>query len=278
MHTHHSGSTSYASSYTWTTSSTASYRGSAASIVASTRLGSLANLINTNVGVGLLTLPSTLKYTGVVAGIGLLLLACGVSTTGLYLLVECMEHADNGRLMTLPELVEQGGYRSLRALVDLGTICTSGGFLVAYLLVIEDYGELLGEHCFGPHAILASRPFWIGTSLCCVGWACFLRRMNSLRFVSFGACACICFLLVFFVLYFFPNSTFCICDPACSSLHAQDGLDDPASCGEPSFIVDFGPGMIVAFSTLIGALTPHYNMVPITSKLRISGWPLVALS
>ena len=36
--------------------------------------------------------------------------------------------------------------------------------------------------------------------MCCVGWACFLRRMNSLRFVSFGACACICFLLVFFVL------------------------------------------------------------------------------
>jgi hypothetical protein len=127
----------------------------------------IANLANTNMGVGMLALPSAMASAGMLGGCSLLLLSSAIAAFGSHLLTECVELV--GRPATISSLTE-------RALGPCGVLLTSFSVVVisstcatGYLIVVGDTMPkvvlwFLGE---ATPLLLKQRWLWILCSLPC---------------------------------------------------------------------------------------------------------------
>ena len=118
-------------------------------------LSCVANLANTNMGVGLLALPSAVSSAGMVGGLALLLLSAAIATAGSLLLADCVEAV--GRPASLSKVTRSAMAPLPRALgttgillADFAVVVIGSSCAIGYLIVVGDTIPLIKAWLVGP--------------------------------------------------------------------------------------------------------------------------------
>jgi len=145
---------------------------------------SVLNLANTNMGVGMLALPSAMASAGVLGGICLLLLSATIATFGSHLLTECVDVVR--RPASLSRVTERALGTVGIILTDLSVIIIGTSCAIGYLIVVGDMLPEIKHWLVGGtgDSILDARQFWILCALPVIAPLAFLRRLDSLRLAS----------------------------------------------------------------------------------------------
>ena len=146
---------------------------------------SVANLANTTVGVGILTLPHAISTAGLYSGFVLLVCIAIFSTFSSHLLSECADVL--GRPSTYSQVAEAAfPRRGVSVLLDIALIANSWGIGLAYFIVTVDSMPPVFDALVGLNVLpawgriaLAGREFWIAFSLAVVSPLCLLRRIGE---------------------------------------------------------------------------------------------------
>ena len=232
---------------------------------------SVANLANTNMGVGMLALPAAMANAGLVGGSALLLLSGLIAGFGSYLLAECVTVV--GRPATLSTITAKalgvpGIVLTDVAVVIIGTSCAIGYLIVVGDMLPEIAAWLLGEAAVQEGSPLASREVWIMAALPVIVPLAFLRRLESLGAASSIVVGCVGLTLFTVMLFALAPGTFDPCGGNESSTsagqHTSVGSDDAAdaSCaGDVVALRDWSHTMS-ASSTFLFAFAAQINVTP----------------
>ena len=185
------------------------------SATGATVVASVANLANTNMGVGMLALPAAMANAGLLGGTVLLLLSGLIAGFGSHLLAECVIVV--GRPATLSTITARalgvpGIVLTDAAVVIIGTSCAIGYLIVVGDMLPEIAEWLLGESAVHAGSVLASREIWILISLPIIVPLAFLRRLESLGGASSIVVACVGLTLITASLYALAPATFDPCE------------------------------------------------------------------
>ncbi|KAL8413252.1 hypothetical protein RB594_004759 [Gaeumannomyces avenae] len=219
-------------------------------------LSSVINLLNTIVGAGTLTMPSTMSHMGIVFGSMVILWAGFTSALGLYLQSRCARYLDRGHssFFALSQLT----YPNAAVVFDAAIAIKCFGVGVSYLIIIGDLmpGVALGlltdgsdgsEELLAPY--LLDRNFWITAFMLVIIPLSFLRRLDSLKYTSIVALVAIGYLIVLVVYHF--------------AAEAHPGR------GEIRLMTWEGPGAVLrAFPVVVFAYTCHQNMFSILNEIK----------
>ena len=195
---------------------------SAAGATGATVVACIANLANTNMGVGMLALPAAMSNAGFLGGTVLLLFSASVAAFASHLLAECVNTV--GRPATLSTVTARAlGVKGIlltdAAVVIIGTSCAIGYLIVVGDMLPEIARWMVGGGGADPaHGHNASRELWILAAVPIVGPLAFLRRLESLGSASTFVVVCVGAIIITVLVYavgLAPST-----DPCVAALHS----------------------------------------------------------
>jgi amino acid permease len=167
---------------------------------------SIANLANTNMGIGMLAMPAAMANAGIFGGACLLFVSGGIAAFSSRLLAECVDTV--GRPASLSTITEKALGKLGILITDFSVAFTGTSCSIGYLIVV---GDMMPEikawvareaHDGGaPPSVLDSRQFWILAALPIVVPLAFLRRLDSLRFASLLVVGCVALIVLTVILF-----------------------------------------------------------------------------
>ena len=188
---------------------------------------SAANLANTNMGVGMLALPSAMSAAGMLGGCVLLVVSAIIAAFGSSLLAECVDRV--GRPANLSKIAERSFGHMGTLVTNFSVVVIGSSCAIGYLMVVGDMLPLIFAWMFHDSGaslpLLASRGFWILAALPVIAPLAFLRRLDSLRFASSLVVACVGIIVVtviFFALEPLPAFNPCAGRRDASAFHSGD--------------------------------------------------------
>ena len=145
---------------------------------------SIANLANTNMGVGMLALPRAMASAGFFGGTALLLLSAVLSTFSSHLLAECVDGV--GRPAALSRVTARALGRPGVVLTEAAVVIVGTSAAIGYLIVVGDMLPevkrwVVGAAEPGSSGVWDSRELWICAALPVIVPLGYLRRLDSLR-------------------------------------------------------------------------------------------------
>ena len=242
---------------------------------------SILNLANTNMGVGMLALPSAMASAGAVGGIGLLFMSAGIATFGSHLLAECtvrVRRPANLSVVTESALGCAGIILTDLSVIVIGTSCAIG-----YLIVVGDMLPEIKRWAVGRHhspSVFDTREFWILATLFVVAPLAFLRRLDSLRFASTVVVAGVGIIIITVLLFLAePTAVF---DPCAISTVDDDRplegrIESPSGGGGGANASECRGSVVAsrdaqhtlsALPTFLFAFAAQINVPAITSELH----------
>lgn len=239
----------------------------------------IANLANTNMGVGMLALPAAMANAGAVGGTLLLLLSALVAGFGSHLLAECVSTV--GRPASLSSISCKALGACGTIIVDVSALIICASCAIGYMIVVGDMMPEIVEWLCGAST---QRELWIFAATPVVVPLAFLRRLDSLGWASSLVVACVGVILVTvlaFALGWVPASM--PASPPCDELLGlQSAANGTANCTElPSPVgerVAFQnlPRTLSSFPTFLFAFAAQINVPSIVSELHQPTRPRVA--
>lgn len=228
---------------------------------------SIANLANTNMGVGMLALPAAMANAGFLGGSALLLLSMSIAAFGSHLLAECV--AVVGRPATLSTITTRALGAPGIILTDAAVVVISTSCAIGYLIVIGDMLPevcpwFLGETVVDEGALLGKREFWIAAVLPIIVPLSFLRRLESLGAASCVVVCCVVLTAVTVLLFAFePSAAFAPCDVEATGSAAAGRV----CVGKTEAVRDMSH-TLSSFPTFLFAFAAQINVPSIVSELR----------
>ena len=245
----------------------------------------IANLANTNLGVGMLALPAALASAGVVGGVGLLLLSAAIASFGSHLFAECVNAV--GRPATMSKVTAAAMAKMPGPVGCFGTLVTDfavavigSSSAIGYLIVVGDTLPEIKAWVVGhSNTIFDSREFWICAVLPIIVPLAYLRHIDSLRFASFCVIGCVVVIVVTVVLFALqPTPLF---DPCGGAGERARGGGEGAGSGEEAELQGGGSSCrgpisatsdalhtLTALPTFLFAFAAQINVPSIASELR----------
>eukprot|EP00033_Pygsuia_biforma_P003086 GCRY01003393.1.p1 GENE.GCRY01003393.1~~GCRY01003393.1.p1 ORF type:complete len:623 (-),score=148.18 GCRY01003393.1:29-1897(-) len=154
------------------------------------KVGSSFNLANYIIGAGILALPLTFSWTGLVLQSVLLFVMGLFSAYTARMIIFCgIETGASTYQGCVRKLLGQKASTSLSLLIAIGNF----GSLCAYLILIGDFATSIAEHTIG-HS--NRRMLIIGTGCLLCYPLCLLKNLNSLRFTSLMSMTFILFTVI----------------------------------------------------------------------------------
>lgn len=176
-------------------------------------LGALGNLTNTILGAGMLSISYALSTAGLVLGGLILALAAWASIFGLHLLsiaARAVPRAEGENYRSSYFAVASVTFPRAAIVIDVAVVIKCLGVGISYLIVA---GQLMADACqqyreqIGPVFAYALDPrFWIGMSLFICIPISLIKRMDSMKYVSYFALCTVVYLLVVTIYYFFTDN------------------------------------------------------------------------
>lgn len=213
---------------------------------------SYVNLVKTIIGAGILVLPSALMKLGLLLGLVMMFVAAGLCILGLHLLnVAAMQL---GRKASFSGLCSITYPRAAFAFeLAIAVKCIGAG--ISYLSIVGKTSTSLAEQILVPLlpegkniwvTLATSKAFWTLLLAALITPVCFMRKMDSLKYTSFGGLAAVFYLVILTIWNFF---------------HV-----DGASFAKIPMFADFSFAMCSAYSVFVFAFTCHQNILPIQNE------------
>ena len=257
-------------------------------------LSSIANLANTNMGVGMLALPSAMASAGIVGGSCLLLLSASIATFGSHLLSKCVDIV--GRPAGLTKVTERALGRFGIVATDFSVVIIGTSCAIGYLIVVGDtlpeiHTWLVGEAEAGEEgesslspavdgggggSVLASREFWILAACPIVFPLAFLRRIDSLGFASLLVVGCVGVIVVTVLLFALQPSP--LFNPCASTSAAASCRGEVHAAGDTQHTLAALPTCLFAFAAQINVpsiASELHNPTPTRVLLTLVGGTLL---
>ena len=248
---------------------------------------SIANLANTNMGVGMLALPRAMASAGFFGGTALLLLSAVLSTFSSHLLAECVDGV--GRPAALSRVTARALGRPGVVLTEAAVVIVGTSAAIGYLIVVGDMLPevkrwVVGAAEPGSSGVWDSRELWICAALPVIVPLGYLRRLDSLRFASFLVVLAVLLIVVTVVLFAAEPAP--LFDP-CAVEEERRRLDgDAADAADAAYAPPPPPpcrGTVVptrdgrhtlgALPTFLYAFACQINVPSIASELRVPTRP-----
>jgi amino acid permease len=169
--------------------------------VSGTIFSSSSNLVNTVLGTGMLSMPFVFQQLGVVQGLVMLSIAALFAILGLSLLSQAAQTLKSRDVSF--NCLAHASFPQVAIVMDVALVITCFGGSVSYLIVgtflyllIHLAGSLM------PRVTgLFNNQIWVSIGLALISPLAFLRKLDSLRYVSFLAMFCITFIVGIVVSY-----------------------------------------------------------------------------
>eukprot|EP00322_Chrysochromulina_rotalis_P001271 CAMPEP_0115829710 /NCGR_PEP_ID=MMETSP0287-20121206/1241_1 /TAXON_ID=412157 /ORGANISM="Chrysochromulina rotalis, Strain UIO044" /LENGTH=523 /DNA_ID=CAMNT_0003282989 /DNA_START=73 /DNA_END=1644 /DNA_ORIENTATION=- len=240
----------------------------------------IANLANTNMGVGMLALPAAMSNAGYVGGTLLLLFSVGIAAFGSHLLGECVNTI--GRPASLSTVTSKALGAPGIILTDASVVIISTSCAIGYLIVVGDMLPEIVEWFVvaagGETSGHTARELWILAAVPIVAPLAFLQKLESLGPASSLVVGCVGIIIVTVLAYaagavssiepcvaLLPpgNSSF---SPAATSNHSSCADDE----GRVGSVVSFRDlaHTLSSLPTFLFAFAAQINVPSIVSELR----------
>jgi amino acid permease len=212
---------------------------------------SVINLVNTIIGAGVLAMPLAISHMGIVLGVLVVLWSGITAGFGLYLQSRCAQYLERGSASFFA--LSQITYPNASVVFDAAIAIKCFGVGVSYLIIIGDLMPAVFQGFIGGepnYDFLVDRHFWVTAFMLIIIPLSYLRRLDSLKYTSFAALACIGYLVVLVLYHFIKGDTM-----------ADRG---------PIRIIQWA-GAVPTLSSLpvtIFAFTCHQNMFSILNEIR----------
>lgn len=217
---------------------------------------SFINLLKTIVGSGILTLPFALMAMGSVLGISMMFLAGAFCILGLHLInVSAMQLGRKASFSGLCSIT----YPKLAFIFEFVIALKCIGAGVSYLKIAAETVSkdlvpslLINSSVLDPtsfvSSIVTSTLFWIIFIALLITPICLMRKMDSLKYTSFGGIAAVLYLVFLVVWNFFntPGASFTLIPP----------------------FTPLSFKLCKAYSTFVFAYTCHQNILPIQNESK----------
>ncbi|KTW30624.1 hypothetical protein T552_00340 [Pneumocystis carinii B80] len=170
-------------------------------------MSSVCNLLNTIVGAGVLAMPYAMSSTGVVGGIIIIIISATTSGFGLYFLARCALKLKRGEASF--HKITDMTFPSVSFLFDAIIAIKCFGVTVTYLILIGDVMPQvirMIKSDLPNTSFLLSRHLWITIFMAIITPFMFLRRLDSLRYISIVSLFSISYLTVIVIKYFFQRN------------------------------------------------------------------------
>ena len=257
-------------------------------------LSCVANLANTNMGVGMLALPSAMADAGMAGGVTLILLSAVIATFGSTLIADCVDAVGRPATMSkvtcnamalMPRPIGVAGI----VLVDVAVVVIATSCAIGYLIVVGDtmpeikdwFGgeydsvdsdaeaDTIGAGAAPPqqHSAFDSREFWILAVLPVIVPLAYLRRIDSLRFASYLVVVCVGLILITVALFATQPSP--LFDPCAGGGEGGGQRRRRLSgCHGPVVPLRDAQHLLTALPTFLFAYAAQINVPAIMSELR----------
>ena len=213
---------------------------------------SYVNLVKTIIGAGILVLPDALMKMGLLLGLVMMFVAAGLCVLGLHLLnVAAMQLGRKASFSGLCSIT----YPHAAFVFELAIAVKCIGAGISYLSIVGKTSKSLAEQLLGLTTgtgdtiftlLLRSKAFWTIFFAVAISPVCFMRKMDSLKYTSFGGIAAV-FYLVLLTIWNFFNTT-------------------DASFSKIPVFVSPSLSMCSAYSAFVFAFTCHQNILPIQNE------------
>ncbi|EMR11503.1 hypothetical protein PNEG_00516 [Pneumocystis murina B123] len=214
-------------------------------------ISSVSNLLNTIIGAGVLAMPYALSSTGILGGIIILFISAITSGLGLYFLAGCALKLKRGEASF--HKITDITFPSVSFLFDAIIAVKCFGVTVTYLILIGDVMPQvirMIKSDLSDTSFLISRHFWITIFMAFITPFMFLRRLDSLRYISIVSLFSISYLTIIVIKYFFQRNVW-------------------NSDVEVHFLKGKGINAIISsVSVFIFAYNCHENMFTIVNEIR----------
>lgn len=214
---------------------------------------SYVNLVKTIIGAGILVLPYALIKTGLLLGLIMIFMAAALCILGLHLLnVAAMNLGRKSSFSGLCSIT----YPKAAFAFEFAIAVKCIGAGISYISIVGTTSSDLAQNFLLPFltsgtfiaSILASKAFWTLFFAALITPVCLMRKMDSLKYTSFGGLAAVLYLVCLIVWNFFrsPNS----------------------SLSKIPLFADFSFAMCSAYSVFVFAFTCHQNILPIQNESK----------
>lgn len=210
---------------------------------------SYVNLVKTIIGAGILALPAALMKLGLLLGLIMMFVAAGLCILGLHLLnVSAMQL---GRKASFSGLCSITYPRAAFAFeMAIAIKCIGAG--ISYLSIVGKTSKNLAIQMLPENkesfliTLLTSKAFWTISFALLITPVCFMRKMDALKYTSFGGLAAVLYLVFLTIWNFF--------------------IVEGASFSNIPLFSDFSFAMCSAYSVFVFAFTCHQNILPIQNE------------
>ena len=212
---------------------------------------SYVNLVKTIIGAGILVLPYALMKTGLFLGLSMIFMAGALCILGLHLLnVAAMKLGRKASFSGLCSIT----YPKAAFAFEMAIAVKCIGAGISYISIVGTTSSILAKQLSIQYLtsgslisnLVASKAFWTIFFAALITPICLMRKMDSLKYTSFGGLAAVLYLVFLTVWNFFRTSG--------SSLFKI-----------PAF-AEFSFAMCSAYSVFVFAFTCHQNILPIQNE------------
>ncbi|KAI8476075.1 MAG: AAAP aminoacid transporter 5 [Monoraphidium minutum] len=147
-------------------------------------MSSVATLLNSAVGAGVLSLPYAFACAGLLGGIVLCLVVAGAESFSLYVLSKFAERYD---AHSYGSLVRKALGRKLSSVLSLVALLYLFGSCIAYLVIIGDTFSSLAAQAFGASTLTGRHAIILAVGIIAILPMCFAPSLSALEWVSAGA-------------------------------------------------------------------------------------------
>lgn len=214
-------------------------------------VASYVNLVKTIIGAGILVLPFALMKTGLLLGLIMIFMAGALCILGLHLLnVAAMNLGRKASFSGLCSIT----YPKAAFAFEMAIAVKCIGAGISYISIVGTTSSKLAQQLLIPSLtsgtfmsdLLASKAFWTLFFAALITPICLMRKMDSLKYTSFGGLAAVMYLVFLTVWNFFRNTN--------------------SSITKIPLFADFSFAMCSAYSVFVFAFTCHQNILPIQNE------------
>jgi amino acid permease len=213
---------------------------------------SYVNLVKTIIGAGILVLPSALMRLGLVLGLVMMFVAAALCILGLHLLnVAAMQVGRKASFSGLCAIT----YPQAAFVFEFAIAIKCIGAGISYMSIAGETSSELAKQLLVPSgatgfiwSLLASKMAWTFLVAALITPICLMRKMDSLKYTSFGGLVAVAYLVALTVWNFFriPEASFT----------------------KIPLFVEWSFGMCSAYSVFVFAFTCHQNILPIQNEAK----------
>ena len=212
---------------------------------------SYVNLVKTIIGAGILVLPYALMKTGLFLGLSMIFMAGALCILGLHLLnVAAMKLGRKASFSGLCSIT----YPKAAFAFEMAIAVKCIGAGISYISIVGTTSSILAKQLSIQYLtsgslisnLVASKAFWTIFFAALITPICLMRKMDSLKYTSFGGLAAVLYLVFLTVWNFFRTP-------------------DSSLFKIPAF-AEFSFAMCSAYSVFVFAFTCHQNILPIQNE------------